>query len=278
MGIAIDEVGKVYVAEFASKRIGTYSSEGALLAQWGSDGQEAWSVTGPGYLAVDSSDHLFVAEWTTHNVSQSGVQEFTTGGDFVTMFGTHGDAPPYSPGTFSSPSGIAVGTDGRLYVTDTGIPRTQVFASDHTYLSQWPSQGNTIALDNMGHAFEVEEGGFVRKYDLSGAELAHWGGYGSGPGQFNMPQGVAVDVAGNVYVTDTYNHRVQVFTNDGTFLTQWGSYGSAPGEFYRPMGIAMGPDGNVYVADTWNGRIQVFGSAVTPALPITWGRIKSLYR
>jgi len=278
MGIAFDETGNVYVAEYANHHIDTYSPDGALLAQWGSDGPDIWSVTGPGYLAIDSHDRLFLAEWTTHNVFQSGVQEFTTGGDFVSMIGTYASTSPYPPATFTSPAGIAVGSDGRLYVTDTGSARTQVFASDRTYLAQWPSHGNSIALDDMGHAFEVEEGGYVRKYDLLGTELAHWGGVGSGPGQFNMPQGVAVDAVGNVYVADTYNHRIQMFTNDGTFLKQWGTYGSAPGQFYRPMGVALAQDGSVYVADTWNGRIQVFGSAVTPALRTTWGRIKSRFR
>ena len=278
IGIAFDHAGNVLVAEFANHHIDTFSSDGSLISQWGSDGASASSISGPGYIAINSGDHLFIAEATTHNVSQSGVQEFTAAGDFIAMIGTHQISPPYPPATFISPAGIAIGTDDRLYVTDTGNVRTQVFDADRNYLSEWPSQGNSIALDNAGHAFEVEEGGIVRKYDVSGTEVMHWGGHGSGPGQFDQPQGVGVDALGNVYVSDTNNHRVQVFTNDGSFLAQWGSFGSGPGQFDRPMGIAVAPDGTVYVADTWNGRIQVFGSLATPARSSTWGRVKAIYR
>ena len=154
-----------------------------------------------------------------------------------------------------------------------------MFSNDGTYLFEWPSHGGSIALDAFGHAFEVDDGGVVRKYDaVSGAELAHWGSDGSGPGQFNMAQGVAVDASGRVYVTDTYNHRVQVFDNDGAFLLQWGSYGSAPGQFYRPMGIGIAADGRIYVGDTWNGRVQIFGALGTPTKSESWGSLKARYQ
>lgn len=81
-----------------------------------------------------------------------------------------------------------------------------------------------------------------------------------------------------MYVTDTYNHRVQVFDNDGAFLMQWGGYGSGPGQFYRPMGIGVASDGRIYVGDTWNGRVQVFGALPTPTRRQTWGNLKTRYR
>jgi sugar lactone lactonase YvrE len=278
VGIAFDAAGDVYVAEYANQHIDVLKPDGSLVAQWGSDGYYAWSVTGPGDLAADALGHLYVAEWTIHTPIQSGVQKFTTGGTYIANFGSYDPQGPFPPGTFCMPSGIAVGPDGLVYVTDTGNVRTQVFTSEGVYLSAWPSQGNSIALDAFGNAFEVEEGGVVRKYTTAGVELAHWGSYGSGPGQFNQPQGIAVDASGHVYVSDTYNHRVQVFSNDGVFLAQWGSYGSAPGQFYRPSGIAVGPDGRIYVSDTWNGRVQVFGLVPVLTKSTTWGRIKALYR
>ncbi len=88
-----------------------------------------------------------------------------------------------------------------------------------------------------------------------------WGSWGSGNGQFYHPFGIAVDAGGNVYVVDTYNHRVQVFDNSGNFLRKWGSQGSSDGQFYYPFGIAVDDSGNVYLADTYNRRVQVFDSS-----------------
>jgi len=83
---------------------------------------------------------------------------------------------------------------------------------------------------------------------------------GSGDGQFLEPKGVAVDAAGNIYVADTLNHRIQKFDPQGKFLLKWGSKGEGDGQFNEPWGIAVDRAGNVYVADTWNHRIQKFDS------------------
>ena len=75
---------------------------------------------------------------------------------------------------------------------------------------------------------------------------------------FVLPAGIAVDAADNVYVADTFNHRIQKFTGDGKFLAGWGSEGSGNGQFRRPRGIAVHPDRSVYVADELNHRVQQF--------------------
>ena len=71
----------------------------------------------------------------------------------------------------------------------------------------------------------------IQKFTPDGTFLTQWGSFGTGDGQFKQPWGVAVDSAGNVYVTDYWNHRVQKFTSSGAFLTQWGSAGTGDGQF-----------------------------------------------
>ena len=92
----------------------------------------------------------------------------------------------------------------------------------------------------------------------------YFGSTGSGDGQFNNAHAIAINAAGEIYVADARNHRIQHFTSDGQLINSWGSFasvdaGEAPGgTFNEPWGIAVGPDGSVYVADTWNYRIQKF--------------------
>ena len=88
---------------------------------------------------------------------------------------------------------------------------------------------------------------------------AEWfGRYGKRPGEFDRPHSVAVDAAGNAYVTDQLNHRVQVLDHSGGFVREWGTSGAGPRQFNRPLGIAVAPDGTVYVVDYGNHRMQRF--------------------
>ncbi len=71
-----------------------------------------------------------------------------------------------------------------------------------------------------------------------------WGGYGTEYGQLNNPYDVAVPGSGNVYVTDTYNHRIQKFNAEGVFLGTWGGYGTSAGQLNYSMGIDIDEAGN----------------------------------
>jgi len=88
--------------------------------------------------------------------------------------------------------------------------------------------------------------------------VLQWGSQGLQiTGLFSFPQDLAVDSAGNVYVSDYGNRRIQKFDNDGNFLHTWGVKGSGNGQFQAPAGIAIGGD-DVYVLDNDLNRVQKF--------------------
>ena len=91
--------------------------------------------------------------------------------------------------------------------------------------------------------------------------LLKWGEAGTGPGQFRLVTGIAVDSQGNVYVSDQDNCRIQVFTNSGVYLREWGSCGSGSGQFGSQDHIAFGAGDTLFVADDRNSRVQVFTSS-----------------
>ncbi|HEX5308014.1 MAG TPA: 6-bladed beta-propeller [Solirubrobacteraceae bacterium] len=83
------------------------------------------------------------------------------------------------------------------------------------------------------------------------------GSEGSGSGQFNHPEGTAVDPSGNLWVVDKVNDRIEEFSSSGTFIAAYGSEGSGSLQFLEPWGIAVSPTtGNVFVGDAGNNRIE----------------------
>jgi sugar lactone lactonase YvrE len=120
----------------------------------------------------------------------------------------------------------------------------------------------------------------VAVYDIAGDRprlRVVFGEPGPKPGQLASPHGAALSARGDLYVADTFNHRVQAFdfsaTIDGwpgRLLRTWGGYGSGPGDFHAPLaGMVLPPpeakQKRVFVADTRNHRVQVFDLDGAPA-------------
>lgn len=74
---------------------------------------------------------------------------------------------------------------------------------------------------------------------------------------FYMPADIAFDNAGNIYVLDAGNTRIQKFDPEGKFLATYGSKGQGPGEFQFPLSLDIGPDGKMFIPDMGNQRIQI---------------------
>ena len=94
---------------------------------------------------------------------------------------------------------------------------------------------------------------------MDGECIASVGEEGSGPEQFNEPDGISISpITGHIHIADWYNHRIQVLTPDLTFSHSFGKKGSAEGQFQYPCDITSDSKGLLYVADASNNRIQVF--------------------
>ncbi|HKJ40039.1 MAG TPA: 6-bladed beta-propeller, partial [Anaerolineales bacterium] len=140
----------------------------------------------------------------------------------------------YPPLGLNAPRAITPGISADFYVADSRNHRILHIASDGSLLHEWGTYADAFAGD---------------------API----------GTFNEPWGVAVGPDGSVYITDTWNHRVQKFTEDGEPLKMWGQFGQPlPGDtqsassFWGPRGIAVDDNGHVLVTDTGNKRIVVF--------------------
>ncbi|MGA2791297.1 MAG: 6-bladed beta-propeller [Candidatus Bathyarchaeia archaeon] len=208
-----------------------------FLLTWGSPGAGNGQFSIPDGVAVDSSGNVYVADY-----QNSRVEKFTSTGTYVTAWGCTNAGNGCSSGgsgngQFSGPWGLAVDSAGNVYVADSGNNRVEKFTGTGTYVTQWGCVSPSASFPACPAS--------------------------STNGQFNDPNGVAVDSAGNVYVVDTYNNRVEKFTSSGTFILTWGSLGSGKGQFYHPESVGADSSGNVYVTDIGSyigNRWQIGGS------------------
>ncbi|MBN2436028.1 MAG: VWA domain-containing protein [Spirochaetes bacterium] len=110
--------------------------------------------------------------------------------------------------------------------------------------------------------------------DLNFNEKFSFGGSGAGDGQFRGPQGVCFDDNSGIFVVDSGNHRVQLFSKEGKFILQFGKKGNYDGEFQNPTDVAF-LDKLVYVTDTGNSRVSVYDTSGNFIRNITNAAIKS---
>jgi DNA-binding beta-propeller fold protein YncE len=230
----------------------TYSE--TLVAFLTGEKMPSGRIAEPTGLAVsDDGQRLYVAD-----MMQGAVFRFDFGAKKFTKFGQVG-----------IPSGIALDAQENLYVVDTVKKGVGVFGRDGVQLREFADpelhRPNGIAIDKArARVYVVDTGARdqpqnVKIYDLNGRRLGVIGGDNGGEfGKFSYPTYAAVDGAGNLYVSDTLNSRVQKFDPEGNFVTAFGQLGSNWGEFDKPKGVAVDSFGNLYVADSGWSNIQIF--------------------
>ena len=254
--VAVDAEGRVYIANGgdqsggASIRIwGSINAKDyGLITIWGNTPAQPLLFDLPTRLALDSQGLVHLTE------SRIGrVQAFNARGQRVDILIDAGR------GAFELPVEVEYGDDGHVYVADRERSQVTVFTTAGAFVRQLSENIDKpvdVAVHN-GLVYIVNQGrNEIVKYTIGGKYRAKWGAAGSGVGQFNTPEGVAVDRQGNVYVLDAGNYRVQKFTPEGAFIKAWGSQGTGPGQFLNPKGIAVGRDA-LYVVD-FASRLQKF--------------------
>ncbi len=258
LGIAIDGEGSIYIADTYNHRIRKVTPDGVIStiagtgeSGFGGDGGPATqaALAYPTSVAVAADGAIYIADTRNHRV-----RKLAADGTLTTVAGTgaagfSGDGGPATIARLNSPRGVAVSSDGKLYIVDRENRRIRMVDTD----------GLITTIAGTGSS------GF--NGDRGDATLA----------TLRAPYGVAVDSRGNLFIADTFNHRVRKVTPDGNLDTVAGSdrfgfsgdgWAAGFATLHYPLGVAVDIAGNLYIADSINHRIRkVWATANTAPTP-----------
>jgi len=295
-GIVVAANGTIYVADSANHAIRTVATNGLVstfAGQLGVPGTQNATGTNaqfnyPSGLAFDLKGNLFVSD-----TGNAAIRKITPVGGVSTLAGVPGQSGfldgAASTAEFSSPLGLAVATNGNVYIVDSGnhVIRlltngvVSTLAGNPFIWGSADGQGTNalfnapcgVALDGKGNLWvsdtdndtirKVTAGGLVSTY----AGQAGVDGTNDGPvatARFCRPAELAFDPQGDLLVADSFNHTLRKISTNGIVTTisgQPGTSGSTDGlnrqaRYFNPYGLAFNPNGLLFVADSYNELIR----------------------
>jgi uncharacterized protein (TIGR03437 family) len=241
--------GNLYITDQVNNRVRIVTGStittlvGTGTAGYAGDGKAASAaqVFNPTGIVVDGSGNIYFSDTrnqVVRKVTSSGTIS-TYAGNNTAGAGQGGDTGTADTAQLDNPSSLALDASGNLYIADSLNNKIRKVTASNSFI-------NTFA-GNSFNDFAGDGGPAVN------AEL-------------NNPEGIAIDAIGNVYIADTFNHRIRMVTLDGNIHTVAGNgvagfrgdNGQATNaELNHPEGIAVDTAGNLYIADTFNQRVRM---------------------
>ena len=303
-GVTADAAGNLYIADFFNHAIRKVDAGGTIttvadngIAGFSGDGGPATSaqLSFPDGVAFDAAGNLFIADRNNHRIRKvdAATRIITTvAGDGTAAFA--GDGGLATAASLSSPWGVALDAAGNIFIVDNGndsIRRVDASTGIITTVAGTGTQGFSgdggpatsamlnfptgVAVDTAGNFYIADQANHrVRKVDtggtittVAGTGTAGFSGDG-GPATSAMlifPWGVAVDTAGNLFITDRNNHRIRKVDTTGTIRTVAGtgtqgfSGDDGPAtsaDMNFPSGVTLDAAGNIFTSEQGNNRVR----------------------
>jgi ABC-type Fe3+ transport system permease subunit/streptogramin lyase len=226
----------------------------------GQRGTAAGQFNKPRSLTVDREDNLYVVDLTAR------VQKFSPEGRFLLMW-------QLAQTDLGKPKGMACDHEGNIVVVEPHYQRVNHFTTDGRLVRRWGTAGTnagqltlprSVAVNAQGRLWLTEYTLVDRVQSFRLPEpnwISAFGRPGLGNGEFNRAEGIDLDASGRLYVADSCNHRIQVFSSEGEWLRAYGRAGAGQGELSYPYDVKVDGQGRQFVCEFGNSRIQVFDAA-----------------
>ena len=266
LGVAVTASGdRIYVTESDGERVVKIFDRSGKAAGTLKPPKSTGQSHLPMYVAINpTTQDVYVSDRFT-----ASIYVYDAKGAYLRTFAPKGDL-----GGKWNPLGLAFGPDGSLYATDIrGLTakthRVVVFGPDGTLQRSIGAPGQL----NFPNGIVVDAQGNIEVSDSNNGRLVIFGQYGKmlatisqgiGEGDLGLPRGAAVDDSGRLFVADTADHMVRVYTIDKskptpTYVGSFGGEGQLDATFEYPNGVATDTRAHIYVTDRENNRVQVWG-------------------
>ena len=244
--------GDVYVLDKEASKVFVFDASGKPKLDFGRPGSGPGQLDEPESIAISPKGQVFVAD--TEN---DRIQAYDASGKFLFHFGSSGD----QPGQLNDPSGLAIDQFGMIYVADRKNQRIQAFSHHGIFLEAFNLEGapSDIAIDPEGNVFALIPGkpAIVKiNFQTHKRDLVHQTGQSAD--FLSSGNGIAVDMRGDLYITERSDDSIKKIDSKGDLLVAFGSEGEGRGQFDDPGGMTTDRQGHIYIADSDNHRVQVF--------------------
>jgi sugar lactone lactonase YvrE len=257
-GVAVATSGDIYIADSSNWRVRLVENSTGIITSVAGNGVSGYSgdggqatlaaINAPTSIALDSDGNIYIAtpfDDRVRKVIKNTKIITTVAGDGTSGFS--GDGGLATSARLFRPYGVALDKSGNLYIADNTNNCIRLVTKSTGIITTIAGDGTTGYSGDGGPATSA---------------------------RLSSPFEVSVDASGNVYISDTYNHRVRMVTKSTGIISTLGGDGmpaysgdggiSTSAQFFNPRGIAVDASGSLFIADTSNSRLRV----ITPDAPI----------
>ena len=260
-GVAVKSTGDILVTDTGNNRVSVFNSSNSWQSNFGSA-----ELNGPLGIHIDDTDKVYVSDSTSIKIYNSNYQ-------FIEELNS--SALLYQDGSFNNPVSMSTfikDSDKFLSIVDEFNDRINQRKYKYAKLLSFDAanfENATISgiYSDGAYVYIADKANDkVQRTNTSGVLDSEFGTSGSGASELRAPTSVSIDSTSLIYVVDSGNNRIQVFSESGgtyTHVTSIGSAGTGNGQFLTPLDISIDSSDYLYIADNANGRVQILDSTYT---------------